>query len=527
MKNSSPYIPNYEEYKMSITFEIIPRSSSKKNAGHAIAYLVTDSWNDYSFHTSFTLIVFDDKGKKYDIGYVKIGFFKQTKKISTHTHLPDSFEKFDGIFSLGQDVEYYKKIFKLPDSLRKQVLKGLSDVASDERLLDKVKNEDVFKASLTRSIAISTIRQQFSRVLKGEAALTEYKFSYEASEPEISLEFNVQPESMPPTNIHVLIGRNGAGKTTLLNEMIYSLFYKVEEGYQYGHFFDIDSCEHEEITEDYFSSIVLVSFSAFDSFERLAIDKKKNQLKFSYIGLKNDNDEETETVGKLKNRAILCDDFIEHLKACLNFDTIKERWLLAISLLQSDENFSDMGLIELAESSADIKSKLDQAKEIFENMSSGHAVVLLTITQLVTSVAEKTLVLIDEPEGHLHPPLLSAFIYALSKLLINRNGVAIIATHSPVVLQEVPTSNIWNIVRSGSLIMPQRLEIETYGENVGILTREVFGLEVRESGFHKVLKERVKTGKGYDEILMEYNGQLGFEGRSILRALVFNRDKKK
>lgn len=46
--------------------------------------------------------------------------------------------------------------------------------------------------------------------------------------------------------------------------------------------------------------------------------------------------------------------------------------------------------------------------------------------------------LIDEPEGHLHPPLLSAFVRALSELLVNRNGVAIIATHSPVVLQEVP-----------------------------------------------------------------------------------------
>jgi predicted ATP-dependent endonuclease of OLD family len=69
-------------------------------------------------------------------------------------------------------------------------------------------------------------------------------------------------------------------------------------------------------------------------------------------------------------------------------------------------------------------------------MSSGHAIVLLTITRLVATVEEKTLVLLDEPESHLHPPLLSAFIRALSDLLYDRNGVAIIATHSPVVLQE-------------------------------------------------------------------------------------------
>ncbi|MGN9540532.1 AAA family ATPase [Escherichia coli] len=63
-------------------------------------------------------------------------------------------------------------------------------------------------------------------------------------------------------------------------------------------------------------------------------------------------------------------------------------------------------------------------------MSSGHAVVLLTLTRLVATVEEKTLVLIDEPESHLHPPLLSAFIRALSDLLLD-NGLSIIATHSP------------------------------------------------------------------------------------------------
>lgn len=44
----------------------------------------------------------------------------------------------------------------------------------------------------------------------------------------------------------------------------------------------------------------------------------------------------------------------------------------------------------------------------------------------------------DEPEEHLHPPLVAAFIRALSNLLTYRNGVGIVATHSPVIVQEVP-----------------------------------------------------------------------------------------
>jgi len=93
-----------------------------------------------------------------------------------------------------------------------------------------------------------------------------------------------------------------------------------------------------------------------------------------------------------------------------------------------------------------------RAEALFKRMSSGHAIVLLTVTKLVETVEEKTLVLLDEPESHLHPPLLSAFTRALSDLLVNRNGVAIIATHSPVVLQEVPKSCVSILRRTSRVI---------------------------------------------------------------------------
>ncbi|MNE76520.1 hypothetical protein D3C80_1727600 [compost metagenome] len=153
-------------------------------------------------------------------------------------------------------------------------------------------------------------------------------------------------------------------------------------------------------------------------------------------------------------------------------------------------------------------------------MSSGHAIVLLTITKLVARVDEKTLVLFDEPESHLHPPLLSALIRSLRRLLTNRNAVAIIATHSPVVLQEIPQSCVWKITRLGLASDQQRPEIETFGENVGLLTREVFGLEVAKSGFNALLSAEAEIAETYDQALAAFGGQLGFEGRAILRSIM-------
>ena len=172
----------------------------------------------------------------------------------------------------------------------------------------------------------------------------------------------------------------------------------------------------------------------------------------------------------------------------------------------------------------EVDEALSHARKLVDRMSSGHSIVLLTISKLIDTVEEKTLVLMDEPESHLHPPLLSAFTRALSELLQDRNAVAIVATHSPVVLQEVPRSCVWKMIRIRTEGRTDRPERETFGENVGVLTREVFGLEVNKSGFHELLERAVEAGGTFDSIMADYSKQLGYEAQAILRTLVSNRD---
>ena len=78
----------------------------------------------------------------------------------------------------------------------------------------------------------------------------------------------------------------------------------------------------------------------------------------------------------------------------------------------------------------------------------------------------------------------------------------------------------------GKVTNPYRPNIETFGENVGVLTREVFGLEVIKSGFHKLLTKEVSTGKSYEEILFNFNEQLGTEAKILLKTLVRIRDDR-
>ncbi|MCR9696691.1 AAA family ATPase [Vibrio parahaemolyticus] len=498
---------------------IVQKNQRIPSSGVSTAYLHIDHWNDFSFVTMFYLSLFDEKGYLHEIGNIKIGFQGQTTDKSTYETLGSVFQTLpDGYFSVGMDVDYYKKISKLSGTIKNSLLRALKDMAYIPELISLAQDEEVFRTSLLRDVSLSVIKGQFTRVLEGRNPLTNFEFKFrrpaQTKMSGIDLIFEVKVGEKPSTNIHALIGRNGVGKTTILNGMIEAVTSK---GLSEAKFYDTEGWRETPINTNYFSSLVSVSFSAFDPFEPPIeqSDPSKGTCYF-YIGLKKEGE-------SLKGLNDIHEEFLYALKSCFSQEPKKHRWLEAIDTLESDENFANMDLIRLAEYSGNIL--MSKARKLIKKMSSGHAVVLLTITRLVATVEEKTLVLIDEPESHLHPPLLSAFIRALSDLLLDRNGVAIIATHSPVVLQEVPKKCVWKINRSRLATEPRRPAIETFGENVGILTREVFGLEVVKSGFHDLLVKSVNAGGTYQDILNDYNNQLGVEARALLKTLVIHRDR--
>lgn len=113
---------------------------------------------------------------------------------------------------------------------------------------------------------------------------------------------------------------------------------------------------------------------------------------------------------------------------------------------------------------------------------------------------------------------------ALSGLLSETNGVSIVATHSPVVLQEVPANCVWQLRRSGTVLDASRPDIETFAENVSVLTRKVFGLEVEQSGFYRLL-EAESNEANFDDVEHAFKGRIGAEGRALLRAFTWKGDQ--
>lgn len=516
----------------------IVESYSATSAGNEVL-LVRDNWNDwFTWVTQFYVIVVTPDNRRIDIGQIKIARRGMTPESAvTAALLPPTFSHLDASwFSIGQSENYYEQINELGETYRNYYLVAIRDIAHNPALLDEMFGEAVLGRSLLRDIDTDRVRNRFNRLAAGNPALTDFAFLFtfpqdlRTDNAPTQLNFKVKPGSNPPTNVHVIIGRNGVGKTRCFDYLSRAfLGLPARDGGSAG---ALGPTSEAGLPSPFlgkghgFAGLVTVSFSPFDEYGPLVSSNSRLEVRYAYIGLIRESAEQVSPAGSeddetatltIKGRPELARDFLKSISACRGAAR-RRRWLRAVELLEADPLFLDANARAIIDDAID--GWEDRTHKWFRRLSSGHSVVLLTITRLVELVEEKSLVLIDEPEGHLHPPLLSAFVRALSELLIDRNGVGIVATHSPVVLQEVPRLCAWVLNRTGRAARADRPDIETFGENVGILTREVFGLEVVQTGFHRLISEAVEQG-GYQYALERYGDRLGGEARSLVRALSF------
>ncbi|WP_432121575.1 AAA family ATPase [Streptomyces sp. S1] len=476
------------------------------------AYLAKDSWNDYGFSTTFNLFIRLQDGTMVRVGFLRIGHISMERDgwSRTSDRLPPNFTALEaGYFSLGMEDDYYELLrLRLPQDMAHEVLTSLNDVAYVGEVDQETSDLAVFRDSLMRDRSRTDLDLTRRIALGIRARLVPFRWTYTPEQegllPAHEFTFETNPAARPATNLHTIIGRNGVGKSRLLHAIAAHATngqIVVEAG--------------SGGDDNSFTGCVVISFSPFD---RPYIPPSDAEMPFHYIGLRHGQQL------RLKSDEELRKEFVDSF-AITRIGARGLRWRQAVETLNyAASGFldDDMDVIDAMIREGSPRRLEEAMGGVFDSLSSGHAVVLLMVTRLIEVVGERTLVLIDEPETHLHPPLLAALTSALSKLLSDRNGMAVVATHSPVVLQEVPASCVWRMFRNGAELRASRPAMETYGENLGELTHDAFGLETTSTGFHAAIAKAVEEGGSYEEIAARFTG-LGSEARSLLRAMTYTR----
>ncbi|MDV4180217.1 AAA family ATPase [Rhizobium brockwellii] len=544
-----------------------PRKSAPRSFSTTFV-LKKDLFNDYGFQTRYQL--YRERSPEEDAPFL-VGTVKILRRGQTAADglpiLSDIVEPLGPAYcSVGDSLDYYERLNTLTITERDELLTTLRDVAAKPELIDEFQIEEGWTTSLFRgnkewrvflADANALYRGNFETLSDVD---TVFSFFPRNSRDHIRFEFNSPlPEyySGPyrrigthrrrivlPERAMVLIGRNGSGKSTLLTDIAHVAFATPEERTRKS----VRTKGRLEPNGIGFLRVITISYSAFDSFTlpgssdadfiQIASDVARGEGRFVYCGLRDiaaeakydyDNingDASKSVVDKggdrrsttaLKSLDQLADEF-ERLLA--HIDAVPEKRAVldvAVEPLSADPSFAGLNIDEALD--------VSKGRELFLKWSTGHKIALHVVLSLVAHVSRNALVLFDEPEMHLHPPLTAALMHAVRIILTEANAFCIVATHSPVVLQETLARHVRFIERIDdeiTIAVPNR---ETFGENVGLLTYDAFGLTASSTDFHEALDILVRSGEGLTQIEALFTNGLSSQARAYVLAKLATKEK--
>ncbi|WP_242268901.1 AAA family ATPase [Bacillus cereus group sp. BfR-BA-01352] len=138
----------------------------------------------------------------------------------------------------------------------------------------------------------------------------------------------------------------------------------------------------------------------------------------------------------------------------------------------------------------DIWFEKDGKPVSLSDLSSGEITMLFRFLPLLMEVDNNSIILIDEPETHMHPIWTQKFISYLVDIFQEFHAHFILATHSPLIIADLPIECIIGLEKNGGRVQQYLLHENTLGGNPSDLLKEVFELKNLQGGFTvELLKE--------------------------------------
>lgn len=494
------------------------RADNKNSVESAQQYpclklVFNDNWNDYGYETWFHLWYLEDAHKPnwHSIGDMKIMHLED----DAYGHMPNSFDKLDPYFcSIGINIGYYKSLLDyFGRDGAKEVLHCLQDCATDGIVRERFITAPAYKTSLLREISTQEALDNALLLIENEDADNIYSFGYRFVPPYNKLivaDWNVHLnfEAKKYQRVVAIIGENGVGKTQMLSDMLKGL----TEG-------NDDSFIHKPLLRN----ILVLCSSEFDAYRSI-----KNGYGYNVKSLSVVQDEDT--VPKLVNSVLTIIDrgtFLAH-------GEMLAVWQHYMDILkkQLGEEVNELLIVpEKTEENPYPRPYLNKSKLelLVGNFSTGQLQVFTLITHVCAYIHLNSLVVIDEPEIHLHPRLVTDFFVCLGELLQFFSSYALVPTHSPLVIRECV--NVYQMQRTAdNIVHIGRVPFRTFGQDLTILYENVFGYQEKNTFFYRVVKDLAgKPRATYKRVVdtLEKNGvKLDSNSRSIIKDIFMEKESE-
>lgn len=433
-----------------------------------------DTWDDYGHKTRYMLSYCLSEQQQTHIGQVRIMI---RDNCVSYGNLPTKVTSFGkDICSLGQNLTYYETIKELLGVKYRNFLNAMRDAAIFSKICDAFCDTIGFKHSLLRyppaeeaflyavhKLAGYSVDDPFSFIFKAEVPY--YKGDY------LNVKFDLGKiqDKDNLNRIIALIGNNGVGKTTVLSQLAEYIVKGVEDRF--------------EPKKPIFKKVISASYSIFDNFYKI----EGSSFNYTYCGIQKKG-------GGLMSQ-----------------EDVDKRRIESIFLIKLHERHSKLYKymrmllpLELVDAMFNGNEEFDEQKymDIHQYLSSGQSMLMNLIIEIVANIRHNTLILLDEPEVHLHPKGITKIINILNEICSDFSSCCILATHSAVIIQELLSRNVIVMDREEDgrpIVRPMR--VESLGENLTTITEDVFGRGDVPPYYKKMVKKLVGDSRDLNQVL--------------------------
>lgn len=492
-----------------------------------------DNWNDFGYQSLFDYAIFNGGGliwRRFRLGFaggnespyelVEKNFQSKNKDVLRDSELPEFFS-----MQLGKD-EYRQLQVDYDEKMVKSVLLRLRDVIalhvydSSSPLLRKAIRTDIFALSLIRTDAAFDAYRNPLSVIYGkksedvESAPTNLKipgFRIGGWQNEANFEFKFSQDGLIPKRIGVIIGPNGSGKSmtlkklcdSYLNQSLNRSMPKIAKLVAVCIPGDTELTFPAPVEND----LVYVRISSPGAKTSQLQNLSLGDALYSLCRALRSGDEKEYIRWTIFQRAvaqILPFSSLAFLpKSAVSSNiTISEDHVLTFEQLISSSEYSRKSGWQKIDDDLVLGSRQEGG---YFPLSSGQASFVRLAVQLALHITDGTLVLIDEPETHLHPKFISQFMAMLDSVLGATKSIAIIATHSPYVVREVVNDQVRIVyVKSTKNVEIARPRLRTFGADIGAISESVFGDDLATEFADKIVDsilENVEKYRNWEEDL--------------------------
>lgn len=473
-------------------FQIIDKcfqDASHIDVDSDVDFLLEESdWNDYGYMTLYGVHATAKRSRNEKTTYLgSIRIMRIDQQVNESHLLRKDFGKYhfkfrslpDTYVSLSMDVDFYEnlqQILRRPGE-RFDFANSLNMIlGTDSEDYAKVYSLLCFQKSLLRDSNIDDFAiQQGRKIMLNEEILFDlrteaFKIKFPSTDEYIEFDFQAVSDVLDsdtiPNGIVALIGKNGSGKSTTLYEIAKILYASPDTRRLIE-----DKVGRLETNAIGISKLIMFSYSAFDNFIlpgstkyecTMLIDGLQNHTgRFVFCGIRDvyyDMNELYET-----NRNKEDDEFIK-ITSCARTTGIrlKEPAKLGEEFVYAMSNFGESDRLLWIEF---IKSVRNSQPELWQAIKN-----------------------ISEPLVSPFMNLESIYLSHFNRLSIGYKFVMLIATHSPIILQEIFAKNVKIVRGVGEKRIFSQPKIETYGESFGAIASEVFNLNSDNTGYYSTIE---------------------------------------